>query len=81
MGNERQQTRLTSHSEFDGYTIWPHWLKLERQSSSFTGYSSTNGTDWVFIGRAELPGATSPLDAGMFAFRTSARFADFKIQR
>lgn len=72
--------RLTSHTEFDGYTLWPHWLKLQRDGTTFTGYSSTNGTDWVLIGKAVLPEATGPLDAGMFAFRTSARFADFYVR-
>ena len=73
--------RLRAHTEFDGYTIWPHWLKLERHGADFTGYSSTDGAHWTEIGHTQLPAAVSPLDAGMFAFRSSARFSDFNILR
>ena len=71
--------RLNQHTEFDGYTVWPHWLKLERQGAHFTGFVSENGTDWTKIGEAEASGALDTLDAGMFVYRDSARFQGFQI--
>lgn len=71
---------LDRHTEFDGYTIWPHWLKLERHGNHFTGYESNGGSHWRKIGEADVPGATGLLDAGMFAFRSSAQFEDFRIE-
>lgn len=72
-------TRLNQHTEFDGYTVWPHWLKLERHGTSFIGYSSEDGSRWTEVGHAEMPAATGTLDVGLFAFRDSARFEDLKI--
>ena len=40
---------LDAHTEFAGYTLWPHWLKLERHADKFTGYSSTDGANWTAI--------------------------------
>jgi hypothetical protein len=71
--------RIDKHTEFDGYTLWPHWLKLERQGSKFVGYQSADGVSWTKVGEAEVPGADARLDAGMFAHLSSARFGDFKI--
>ena len=73
--------RLRAHTEFDGYTLWPHWLKLERHGTDFTGYSSSDGTHWTEIGHAKIPAADGTLDAGMFAFRSSARFSNFTISK
>jgi len=73
--------RLDQHTEFDGSTVWPHWLKLERHGAHFAGYESDDGISWRKVGEADVPGATGSLDAGMFAFRSSALFEDFKIQR
>ena len=70
---------LDRHTEFDGYTVWPHWLKLERHGKHFSGYESDDGTAWRKVGEADVPGASGLLDAGMFAFRSSARFEDFRI--
>ncbi len=71
--------RIDKRTVLDGYTNWPCWLKLERQGSKFTGYSSKDGTSWSKIGEAEVPGADGPLDVGVFAHRSSARFMDFKV--
>ncbi len=70
---------LDRHTEFDGYSIWPHWLKLERHGSQFIGYESEDGSQWRKIGEADVFGAAGSLDAGMFAFRSSARFENFSI--
>ena len=71
--------RIDKRTALDGYTNWPCWLKLERQGSKFTGYSSKDGVNWSKIGEAEVPGADRPLDVGVFAHRSSARFMDFKV--
>ncbi len=71
--------RIDKRTVLDGYTNWPCWLKLERQGSKFTGYSSKDGANWSKIGEAEVPGASGPLDVGVFAHRSSARFMDFKV--
>jgi hypothetical protein len=73
--------RLDHHTEFEGYTLWPHWLKLERRGSLFTGYSSTDGATWIKLGAAEVPGTEDALDVGMFAYRSSARFEVFRIEK
>jgi hypothetical protein len=30
--------RLNKHTEFEGFSLWPHWFKLERHGTRFTGY-------------------------------------------
>ena len=35
--------RIDKRTVLDGYTNWPCWLKLQRQGSKFTGYSSKDG--------------------------------------
>lgn len=71
--------RIDKRTVLDGYTNWPCWLKLQRQGSKFTGYSSKDGANWSKIGEADVAGADGPLDVGVFAHRSSARFMDFKV--
>lgn len=71
--------RVDSRTELDGYTNWPCWLKLQRQGSKFSGYSSKDGNTWSKIGEANVAGAAGLLDVGVFAHRSSARFRDFKV--
>jgi hypothetical protein len=73
--------RIDKRTELDGYTNWPCWLKLQRQGARFTGYSSKDGKTWTKIGEAEVPGSDGPLDIGVFAHRSSARFMDFQVVR
>ena len=70
---------LDEHTNFDGYTLWPQWLKLERDGDRLRGYSSTDGRQWTKVGEIHLAGAIDAMDAGIFAYRDSARFTDFKI--
>jgi hypothetical protein len=44
----------------------PVWLKLVKNGSTFTGYYSTDGTTWSFVGSANVPGQADTQDAGMF---------------
>ena len=71
--------RIDKRTELDGYTNWPCWLKLQRQGGKFIGYFSKDGVNWTRIGEAEVASADGPLDVGLFAHRSSARFMDFKV--
>ncbi len=71
---------LDRHTNFDGYTVWPHWLELERHGNHFIGYESDDGSGWRKVGEADVLGASGLLDVGMFTFRSSARFENFRIQ-
>jgi hypothetical protein len=73
--------RIDKRTELDGYTNWPCWLKLQRQGGKFVGYSSKDGANWTKIGEAEVAGADGPLDVGVFAHRSSARFTEFKVSK
>ncbi len=44
----------------------PIWLELQRSGSTYTGYYSYDGTTWLSVGSAVLPGQAAAQDAGMF---------------
>jgi hypothetical protein len=44
----------------------PVWLELVRNGSSYTGYYSFDGADWLAVGTASVPGQAATQDAGMF---------------
>jgi len=74
-------SRLDEHTELDGYSEWPNWLKLEKKGITFTGYYSTDGSSWKEVGTIELPSANSIQDVGMFVSFSSAEFEDFSIRK
>jgi ABC-type transport system involved in multi-copper enzyme maturation permease subunit len=45
----------------------PRWLRLVRDGDTITGYDSADGTHWMPVGTATLPGLTSTVQAGLFA--------------
>jgi ABC-type transport system involved in multi-copper enzyme maturation permease subunit len=45
----------------------PRWLRLTRSGDTITGYDSTDGTHWLEIGTASLPGLPATVQAGLFA--------------
>jgi len=71
--------RIDQHTEFAGYTLWPHWLKLERRGNKFSGYYSLDGEHWTKVTEADVPGANAAQDVGMFVSYGSARFKDIKV--
>ena len=73
--------RIDKHTVLDGYTVWPHWLKLERRGARFAGFQSADGKNWNRVGEAEITGADELLDAGLFTHRSSARFEEFSIDK
>jgi alpha-galactosidase len=44
----------------------PAWLKLVRDGSTYTGYSSTDGSTWTLVGSVTAPAQNATQDAGMF---------------
>jgi hypothetical protein len=46
--------------------LLPVWLELVRNGASYTGYYSFDGTGWLTVGSATVPGQASTQDAGMF---------------
>jgi len=46
--------------------LLPVWLQLVRNGSTYTGYYSFDGTSWLTVGSATVPGQASTQDAGMF---------------
>ena len=50
----------------------PVWLRLVRSGSSYTGYYSLDGSDWLSVGTASVPGQAATQDAGMFVTSSSA---------
>ena len=71
--------RLDRHTPFDGNTVWPVWVKLERHGSQFTGSYSGDGAHWIKLADADLPAAAEKLDAGIFAYRSSALFQNWQL--
>ena len=66
--------------EAEGFTIWPRWLKLQRQGARFIASSSIDNVHWTGVGQCDVPDAEETLDVGMFAFRSSARFTGFAVK-
>lgn len=71
--------RIDSRTELDGYTLWPHWLRLERKGERFAGYTSADGRNWTKVGEAVVVRADERLDAGVFVHLRSARFSKLRI--
>jgi len=71
--------RIDRYTELDGYTAWPHWLKLERRGQHFTGYASKDGRNWNRIGEADVPTAAPTQDVGLLATSAKVRFLDVRI--
>jgi hypothetical protein len=46
--------------------LLPVWLELVRNGSSYTGYYSFDGSDWLQVGTATVTGQAATQDAGMF---------------
>jgi len=45
-----------------GFRPAPTWLKLVRSGATYTGYYSSNGTDWTFAGSTTIATADLPTD-------------------
>ncbi len=50
-----------------GASFRPAWLKLTRAGTTYTAYSSTDGTDWRQVGTATVASASGPGHAGVVA--------------
>jgi hypothetical protein len=45
-----------------GFRPAPTWLKLVRSGATYTGYYSSNGADWTFVGATTIATADLPTD-------------------
>ncbi len=45
----------------------PCWVKMVKEGTKFTGYYSTDGTNWKIVGNATLNSASASQDVGIFA--------------
>jgi hypothetical protein len=65
---------------------YPSWLKVVRSGTSYTGYYSTDGTNWILIATVNVPNAAATQDVGMFMTSHAsgslgeADFANFSVQ-
>jgi alpha-galactosidase len=50
----------------------PVYLKLVRSGASYTGYYSTDNTNWSTVGTATVPGQAATQDAGLFVVSASS---------
>jgi len=70
---------IDHHTPYDGHTIWPLYLRLDRDGIHFTGYTSRDGNFWTKLAEEDVPTAIGPLDAGIFTFSNTALFTQFAI--
>jgi hypothetical protein len=71
--------RVEKHTEFDGYTTWPNWLKMTRKGDVYTGYYSTDQKTWTKIAEVTLPGIEAKQDVGVYSHNCAVKFADFTV--
>ncbi|HQE24677.1 MAG TPA: GH92 family glycosyl hydrolase [Candidatus Atribacteria bacterium] len=63
----------------------PYWLKLEKRGNFFAGYYSKDGVDWVLLNKANVPGAGTFQEVGLFVNSASpemrmVKFEHFSIE-
>ncbi|GAA1249704.1 hypothetical protein [Streptomyces javensis] len=49
-------------------------MKLTRDGTTYTAYSSKDGETWSRVGTAEVPSAAGPGDAGMVASAANVNY-------
>ncbi|MER7690325.1 TIM-barrel domain-containing protein [Streptomyces sp. NPDC097610] len=57
-----------------GSTCHPAYLKLVRDGTTYTAYSSKDGDTWTTVGTADVPSASGTEDAGMVASAVNAYY-------
>lgn len=57
-----------------GASTHPVWLKLTRAGTTYTAYTSADGTAWQQVGTARVPSAAGTGDAGVVASAVNAYF-------
>ncbi|SEN75919.1 Alpha galactosidase A [Actinacidiphila rubida] len=50
-----------------GTPVYPSWLKLVRNGTTYTGYYSTDDANWTLVGSVDVPAAAAVQDVGLFA--------------
>ncbi|MFI5677426.1 GDSL-type esterase/lipase family protein [Streptomyces cellulosae] len=59
-----------------GSSYHPAWLKLVRDGTSYTAYSSSDGTTWQQVATATVPSASGTGDAGLVASAVNLNYPD-----
>jgi hypothetical protein len=54
-----------------GQSVYPSWLRLEREGTRVTGSYSTDGETWHELTTASVPGLADGTDAGVFVTATN----------
>jgi len=73
--------RLDSKTSFDGYAIYPAWLKLERSGNTFTGFYSIDGMKtWSKIAEIVASGTDNIQDVGIYAHNSVVKYHDFSVR-
>jgi hypothetical protein len=68
-----------------GTAVYPSWLKLVRNGTSYTGYYSADDVNWTLIDTVNVPSAAATQDVGVFATSHSSGtagevdFQDFTV--
>ena len=64
-----------------GGSTHPAWLRLVRDGTAYTAYSSVNnGLSWTEIASADVPSASGALDAGMVASAVNLNYPGTTVQ-
>ena len=53
--------------------VYPAWLKLTRSGTTFSGYYSTDGANWILVGTGNVPSAAATQDVGIYAISHAPR--------
>ena len=68
-----------------GTMSYPSWVRIVRKGNSFSGYYSTDGTNWNLLGTESPSSPNDTVDIGMYVCSTSngtlslSKFDDFKL--
>ncbi|MFJ5306981.1 NEW3 domain-containing protein [Streptomyces sp. NPDC088350] len=74
----------TANGSGVGKPVLPSWIRLVRSGTTYTGYYSTDGTNWTPLSTANVPSATDTQDVGLFGtaanpgYPSEDDFSDFK---
>ncbi len=71
-GSGQLDSSSAPSSSGSGTASCPTWLKLFRSGDTYTGYYSTDDSNWTLVGTATAPGATATQDVGVFTRSHSA---------
>jgi hypothetical protein len=66
-GDGQLDTNSAPNNTGVGTPAYPSWLKLVRTGTTYTGYYSTDDTNWTEVASVNVPSAAATQDVGVFA--------------